>query len=175
MDSDESGLTTQSSEDLMQLYQSGNKEAFRVLYERHSPQVFGFLLRKLKNQTAAEDALQACFVKLHTSRLHYDPKYPLTPWLFVLCRGAMIDQIRSERRHQEGRMADFPEDLQIETPSSQLPEIDFSKLTKIQRQAVDLRYYEDLSFEDIAKRIETSPLNVRKIVSRALHILRGSK
>ncbi len=164
-----------TDETLMQAYQNGNNGALEVLYRRHSAKVYGFLRKKLKNQALVDDVFQATFMKLHKSRSHYDPSFPFIPWLFTVCRSAMLDSLRKKERIQE----DLNETavLQAEAPvdeisaASDLP--DMSQLPQPQREALELRYKEDLSFEEIAKRLETSPANARQLVSRAIKRLKG--
>ncbi|MBY0383552.1 hypothetical protein K2X05_00200, partial [bacterium] len=52
-------------------------------------------------------------------------------------------------------------------------EIDLSKLSQEQQTALKMRYYNDATFEEIAKALSTSPANARQIISRSLKYLRG--
>lgn len=160
-----------TDEELMRVYQSGNSIAFEILYRRHSPKVFGFLRLKLGNGPIAEDVLQASFLKLHASRSHYDPSFSFLPWLFTICRSVLLDHLRKEARARH----EYNSELIQNTPAFETPAacVEVDSLAPKQRQIIEMRYREDLSFEEIARRIQTSPANVRQIVSRALKILRG--
>src|SRR3990167_6412318 len=95
------GLTELRDEELMKAYQLGDEGAFEVLYTRHSPNVFGFLKKRVIKQDIAEDLFQAVFLKLHKSRSTYNSTLPFLPWLFALVQSVMVDGIRSKKRIQE--------------------------------------------------------------------------
>lgn len=167
-------LKDQTDEVLMKAYQEGSERAFEVLYQRHSPKVYGYLYGKLKDRAFADDVFQAAFAKLHQSRKHYDPSFPFVPWLFTVCRSVMLDGLRKRKRTLEDldsisvENAEAPS-LQIETIPA-LPSLE--GLSVEQRKVVELRFGENLSFDDIAIRLETSPANARQMVSRAVRKLR---
>lgn len=164
-------LDEKSDEMLMQIYQQGDESAFEVLYKRHSGRVYAYLQSKLKDRRVTDDLFQASFLKLHQSRSNYDPTLPFIPWLFTVCRSAMIDGLRERKRIQEDLDPVAIERAAAEMPA---PETAFSSLPDLnslpahQREAIELRYRDDLSFEEIAKRLETSPSNVRQLISRAV-------
>lgn len=162
-----------SDEALMRAYQQGDEQAFATLYRRHSPRVYGYLQSRLRERVFVDDVFQATFLKLHQARAQYDPSYPFVPWLFTVCRSAMVDGLRSRGRSREeldpvaveAAAAPAPE------PEPELP--DLGALPPEQRSAVELRYRDDLPFEEIARRLQTSPANARQLVSRAVRRLRA--
>jgi RNA polymerase sigma factor (sigma-70 family) len=162
-----------SDEELMAAYQQGDDQAFGLLYQRHSGKVYGFLMNRLKDQQTANDVFQATFMKLHAARSHYDPSFPFVPWLFTVCKSVLVDSVRKRNRVKEDHNQEALENAvaQEPTPESTIP--DLSALSQPQRQAIEFRYGQELSFEDIAKRLETSPTNVRQMVSRAVKKLRA--
>ena len=157
----------------MVAYQEGNDRAFSVLYNRHSGKLFGYLKNKLKDSHFAEDVFQATFLKLHKNRSRYDPSFPFLPWLFTVCKSVMIDQTRKKSRIREDgdavalELAEAPQLVE----SVSLPNLD--SLPEMQQKAIELRYAQDLSFQEIAKKLETSPSNVRQLVSRAVKQLKA--
>lgn len=72
-----------------------------------------------------------------------------------------------------GPMLSLNEDTASATQTDQVTLPDLSALPGRQRIAVKLRYTDDLSFEEIAKRLDTTPGNARQIVSRALRSLKS--
>lgn len=166
------GPTQQSDEELMHAYQQGNDSAFEILYRRHSAKVYGYLKGRLKDQAFADDVFQATFMKLHQKRSHYDSSFPFTPWLFTVCRSAMVDAIRKKKRIIEDLNAEAVEKATAEAGAEKPVLPDMSALPETQRQAVELRYSQELSFDEIAKRLETSPANVRQLLSRAMKKLK---
>jgi RNA polymerase sigma-70 factor (ECF subfamily) len=159
-----------TDEDLMRAYQNGSEDAFRLLFERHSGKVYGFLLARLKDRAQADDVFQNTFLKLHQTRTHYDPAFPFSPWLFTVCKSVMVDYIRKQKRVLEDEL----DENQIVVPDT-VPNfaIDLGGLPQQQQQAIDLRFREDLDFDEIAKRLETSPANARQLLSRGIKRLRN--
>lgn len=163
-----------TDEELMLAYQNGNGDAFTILYSRHSSRVYGYLLKRLKTKPQADDVFQNTFLKLHNTRFSYDPSLPFAPWLFTICRGVLIDHVRKQQRSQEVPLTEEVENVPSEASKAE-PEIpSLEGLNSQQREVIDLRFHGDLSFEEIAKRIETSPANVRQVLSRAIRKLRGA-
>lgn len=162
-----------TDEELMRAYQEGDSRAFEILFGRHSSRIYGFLLSHLKDRAKADDVFQETFLKLHKARHHYDPSFPLMPWLFTVAKSAMLDAFRKSKAIKEDASEKMPElavgadaDLKLEAP-------DLSGLNDSQRAAIEYRYREDLSFEEIAKRLETSPANVRQLISRGIKKLKS--
>jgi len=164
-------MSEPTDEELMMAYQGGDEAAFQALYRRHSAKVYGFVRSKLKDPVMADDVFQGTFLKLHSVRSKYDPTFPFAPWLFTICRSVLIDALRKQSRAKEDGMENLEEAVAF-TPAmaSALPGLD--ALSETQKKVVQLRYGSDLTFDEIAKRINTSPTNVRKIVSRSLGKLR---
>lgn len=160
----------------MQAYQGGDSAAFEMLFRRHKGRVYGFILGRTKNRMVAEDVFQSVFLKLHKSRRLYDPEFPFTPWLFTICRSVITDHVRKTKALNEVLSS---EDHAIEVASAEKEEVSavamgVDKLPATQKAAIEMRYMKDLEFEEIASRLNTSPDNARKLISRGLSALRAS-
>jgi len=161
----------------MMAYVDGDLEAFEALYRRHKQRIFGFLINKLKNQTEAEEVFQAVFTKLHIARENYRQDIPFLPWVFTIARNALIDHIRKRNVYQkhvttsELAVATYAEQLSSAT-SSHFEVEGLSSLTKTQRQALEFRFNQGLTFAEIAEQMQTSADNSRQIISRAIRKLR---
>lgn len=161
-----------TDEELMQAYQNGIDGAFDLLFKRHSSRVYGFLMNHLKNQSQADDVFQATFLKLHQARRHYDPSFPFAPWLFTVCKSVLTDHARKRNRNREDSNDDLVSRAVDEATVGPQPAVALDGLPANQRAAIELRYRDELQFEEIAKRLETSSSNVRKLVSRGIQRLR---
>jgi RNA polymerase sigma-70 factor (ECF subfamily) len=73
-------------------------DAFRVLFERHAPEVYRFERRLLDDHQAAEDAVQETFVRFHRALASYDMERPLRPFLFSVARNVAIDVVRARQK-----------------------------------------------------------------------------
>ncbi len=166
-----------SDEVLMTKYKQGDELAFCELYQRHSSKVYGYLVQRLKERPVVDDVFQATLLKLHRSRGQYNPSFPFLPWLFTICRTVMIDAVRKKENSIEDLSPEYIEQAHAQTqdlePKVSLPNL--AVLSESQKQAVTLRFAHDYSFDDISRRLETSPANVRQLISRAIKKLRKNR
>jgi DNA-directed RNA polymerase specialized sigma24 family protein len=158
----------------MRAYRDGDDAAFRELYRRYAPRVYGFLSGRMQNRTEASDVFQSTWLRLHRYRDRFDPTFLFQPWLFTIARNTLMDHFRKTKASpaEELHENELTGGTGPVGSVSDLPELD--RLEPTQREALRLRYKEDLPFDEIAKRLQTSPVNVRQIVSRAIRKLRRS-
>jgi RNA polymerase sigma factor (sigma-70 family) len=157
-----SGLT---DEELMGLYQAGNYAAFETLYYRQSSKVYQYLRYKVPPDVA-QDLMQEIFVKIHRFRNQYSNQYPLLPWIFTISRNTLFDYFKSNKASKT--------DPVFSSEVFEQEEVDLN-LTSVlvgisenQRRAIELRYLADWSFEKIADDMQTTPENVRQLISRGI-------
>lgn len=172
-----------TDEQLMCGYREGEAEAFRLLYRRHGPRIYSFLRRRIGRREDLDEVYQLVFSKLHQSRFGYDPAYPFGQWLFVITKTVLLDHWRrSGRRPEEiGREQDFaleervaPESPGILEESDRAPQVAaaLTALPEEQRQAVQWRVMDELSYAEIAAKTSRTETSVRQLVSRGLKRLR---
>ena len=168
-----------SDEELMELYQSSDYFAFEILYHRHSGRFYQYLNSKVGTELAQE-LLQDTFARIHKSRDKYNTQFPFLPWAFTIARNLLRDhyKLAETRRVQKSVsmesvfMEAAPETVDVNS-LNQL-ELSIDGLPKNQQKALRLRYLNDWSFVKIAEEIETSPQNVRQLISRGLKKIRSS-
>ncbi|MBK9294507.1 MAG: sigma-70 family RNA polymerase sigma factor [Oligoflexia bacterium] len=162
-----------SDEELMMKYQMGTYEAFQELYRRHSGMIYGFIKKRVKNEAMASDIFQEVFMKLHRSKNLYKKQLPFKPWLFTITQNALVDEIRKTKKKE---YSDIDLDT-LEAANSTSSEFNnlvpvLSELSSTQKIAIEMRYIEDKTFEEIAATLNTSEANVRQIISRAVRNLK---
>ncbi len=161
----------------MLAYATDDMDAFEVLYRRHKNRIFGFLMSKLKSQTEAEEVFQTVFTKLHVARGKYRSETPFLPWVFTIARNAMIDHIRRRDSYQKYILSsgtpleDYAAPAADASPT-EISKVDLSRLNATQRQALEFRFAQGLTFAEIGEQLATSEENARQIISRALRKLR---
>lgn len=159
----------QTDEELMLRYQQGESGAFDTLYDRYARRVFAYLSKRIADASARDDLFQSIFLKLHRSKHLFDGRYLFAPWLFTICRTAVLDHVKTAKTHVEY------EDQ--ETPASQEDLLAFreavSALSPQQREVLEMRYEKGMEFSQIAERLGLGNANVRQLVSRAVRKLRG--
>jgi len=169
--------SSMSGSELMVLYQRGDIEAFNCLYDKFKSLVYGYLHKRADKRTEVDEIFQDVFLRLHHSRSRYKSELPFEPWLFAVLRNSLIDYYRKKKKEYPDVSLDgleaTPSALQVEDKHNLdgllPPNIN---LRKSQRQAIELRYGKDFSFEEIAETLGTTSSNARQLVSRALKRLR---
>ncbi len=133
---------------------------FRSLYERFSPEVFGFLKHILKDAESAEDACQETFFRLHKGLASFDAARPLRPYVLQVARNVAIDVIRVRRRRklpehveEEGQLPALDAQAVDDASASEAREVvaeAISALGPEPRTLLALRFLHELSYEDLA-------------------------
>lgn len=164
-----------TDEELMVEYQNGSEEAFRILYDRHSGKIFGYLKSRTRSEQLASDMIQEVFIKIHKSKHLYNHLFPTLPWLFSITNSVMIDGLRRESRKKEIFNQDpdqyaFPAESDSESRSALMPLL--QELPEHQQVALQMRYIDEKTFEEISERLNTSPTNVRQLISRGVKQLK---
>jgi RNA polymerase sigma-70 factor, ECF subfamily len=170
-------VVVKTDEVLMQAYADGDMEAFTLLYQRHRGKVLGYLISRLRDRDEAEEVFQVAFAKLHGARKKYRQDIPFLPWMFTITRNALVDHVRRRdvyRLHvtTSEEMVAAAAELRGREPLAGQLAADLAGLSATQRQALELRYFQELSFAEIADQLQTSAVNARQIVSRAIRSLR---
>jgi len=172
-------------EQLMTLYAGGDVLAFRRLFDRLAPWIRAFFRRSFSDFAIAEDLTQATFLRLHGARASYQLGRPLKPWLFSIAASIRRDEIR-RRTHQPRQVDEAAIDADQSvvdavlratvTPAasdhSEAVREAIRALPESQRVVIHLHQYEELTFEQIAKELNTTPGAVRVRASRAYEQLR---
>lgn len=164
-----------SDEELMRLYNQGDEHSFGELYKRYEGKAYGYLRKRLQNPQAANDVFQTAFLKLHRSKDQFNSSFMFAPWFFTIIKTSLLDWQKNQQNktiHIELK-DDFRSSPAFITEIPSIDRGEIARLPKDQRSAVEMRYVEDLSFEEIAARLNTSPTNVRKLVSRGINSLRA--
>jgi len=163
--------TEKTDEELMLLYQEGSEKAFQELYNRHSTKVFGYIVSKVQKHEVASEIFQEVFIKIHKSKPLYNHTLPLLPWLFTITRNTITDYLRRLQKMESSLPNEKLDEFSTNpTESSSTPDLAFlmQKLPPQQQRAMQLRYYDEQTFEEIANTLKTSPVNIRKLISRGL-------
>lgn len=153
-------------------------DAFAALYERHSPRVFGFLLKLTHSRSAAEDALQETFLRVYRSLDRFDSRRELGAWLLQIARYVAIDAFRVERkvkRLEERRAAEQPEEegnLSVSEEAEgaerrQVVNAALERLSPEDRSLLLLRHYQDLTFRQIGEVVDCSSRTAQNRVGAA--------
>jgi RNA polymerase sigma-70 factor (ECF subfamily) len=158
----------------------GNKEAFGNLIEAYQAPVFNLAYRMLGNADEAEQAAQEAFIRAWTRLDSYDSTHKFSTWLLSITSNYSIDQIRKRRAQLlsiDGPLPAHPALMSGGEASPEVQVIEDEREEAVQqlldilpddyRQAVVLRYWYDLSYDEIAEVMDTSVSAIKSRLFRA--------
>ncbi len=119
------GKAKYSESELVNLVQSGNRDAFNALYDNYSPALFGIISRIVSSEDTAQDVLQDTFVKIWKNIERYDnSKGTIFTWMLNIARNGAIDSTRS--KHERNKIRDT--DLIVSIPEEQGSEMNVDSM-----------------------------------------------
>ena len=83
-------------EQLMLAYGRGDAGAFETLYRRHRGPLYRFVLRALKQRSAAEELFQEVWMRVIESRSRYAPQARFSTWLYTIAHNLLVDHWRKK-------------------------------------------------------------------------------
>lgn len=167
-------LNRHSDEELVGLYLAGNGSAFDILLNRYRDVVFNYLYNTLKTQELAEDAFQDVFMKaiVYLNRGKYQENGKFYNWIMRIAHNMIVDKYRHAKNEATFVSNDESEIDLLNNPSVAINEnreqelIDQQTISDIrqlitllpetQREVLLMRFYEELSFKEIAEKTNCS-------------------
>lgn len=144
-----------SDENIFALVRDHNDEqAYRALYRRYDKRIYAYCLRALGNHEEAKDVFQTVAMTVYDKRSSFT-EGSYAAWLFTITRNMCLKTIRNRKNQTEFIEESFPfESAETHGQDFLLTEAlrkAISKLSDDFREALELRYYDDLSYEEIAE------------------------
>lgn len=160
-------LQNLSDQELVTAYANGDNEAFDALLLRHKTRLFNYIFQMVRDRDLSDDIFQETFVKAITTikQGRYNDMGKFSAWLYRIARNLVVDTFRAEKNEgslstddadydilnrrelAEDTIEDVMVDLQIEEDLRRL----IDELPDVQREVLNLRYYRELSFKEIAE------------------------
>jgi len=162
---------------------AGDPDAWGELYQRYAPAIFRFCRRALPTREDAEDATTEIFMKVRQKLGSFDSSRPFTAWLYKVASNHCWDLLRRRRSRQNLETEDS-DALPLEHPDpSQLEQLQaahtseelrlaLAKLPDRARMALVLRYYAEMSYDEVADTLGVRRAFVGVLLLRARHQLR---
>lgn len=185
-------LNRLTDEQLVSAYANGNNDAFDTLLRRHENRVFNYIFNIIKNKDVADDIFQETFVKAISTikQGRYTDSGKFSAWITRIAHNLIIDffrQAKSEntisadqedadvlnrRDLSEENIEDLLVTTQIHTDVKRI----MDSLPDSQREVLEMRFYRNMSFKEIAEatdvsintalgRMRYAILNMRRIAS----------
>lgn len=164
--------TSMTDEQLVKAYAQGNNEAFDNLLRRHQDRIFSYILRVVKNEDVANDIFQDTFVKaiqtIRQGRYTENGKFPA--WISRIAHNLIIDYYRQEKSGllQSADLEDVDvlnrkelcektiEDVMVSDQIREDVKHLITLLPPLQSEVLKMRYYQNLSFKEIAEQTGVS-------------------
>lgn len=157
---------------------TGDQQAFSKLVEAYQRPVYNLTYRMLGNPQEAEDAAQETFLRAYSKLNQYNPDRKFSTWVFSIANNHCIDRLR-KRRATYVSIDDNPvlQNLESDSPrpereaarSEQARELQnlLENLEPEYRTPLILRYWEELSYEEIAQSMDLTVSAVKSRLFRA--------
>jgi len=169
--------------DLIVRARTGDADAWGDLYREYAPAIFRFCRRAMPTREDAEDATMEIFMKLRDKLAQYDEGRSFTAWLYKVAANHCWDLLRRRKLRQDKETEDVTE-MPLETPdANQLERLIEERTSEEVRKALDklgvrarmalvMRYYSDMSYDEIADALGVRRAFVGVVLLRARHELR---
>ncbi len=158
----------------------GDKAAFGKIIESFQRPVYNLAYRMLNNSGEAEEAAQEAFIRAYTRLESYNPNHKFSTWLLSITSNYCIDLIRKRRAillsideplpsHPSlmSERSAAPEPQMMQSQQQEMVQTLLSELAPEYREAVVLRYWHELSYDEIAEMMDTSVSAIKSRLFRA--------
>ncbi|MBX7107113.1 MAG: sigma-70 family RNA polymerase sigma factor [Chitinophagales bacterium] len=183
--------------ELVRMALTGDQRAYAVLMSRYKDSIYFLLLKMVHNEDDANDLTIEAFGKAFSNLSKYTPEFAFSTWLYKIALNNSIDFIRKKKvetlslfevnENDQGETfridvqssAPDPEESYIKKQRNKLLREVIEKINPKYRVLIELRYYDELSYEEIAEETGLPLGTVKAQLFRAkgllFQILDGSK
>ncbi|MBN1598005.1 MAG: sigma-70 family RNA polymerase sigma factor [Bacteroidales bacterium] len=182
-------LSEKAQKDFLLVQQAtrGDQKAYAELMGRYRDAIYYMLLKMVNNASDAEDLTIEAFGKAFKNIQQYTPNYAFSTWLFKIATNNCIDFIRKKKAttvsldQSDDDPDKAPQDIQAQTldPEESMIKLQKEKMmreivTKLKpryRKLIELRYFKEFSYEEIAEELELPIGTVKAQLFRARELL----
>lgn len=168
---------------------AGDESAYAELFKRYKDSVYFMVLKMVNNRTDAEDLMFEAFEKAFSSLHYYSPQFAFSTWLFKIASNNTIDFIRKRKTltvsldkadinpEDRGYINSIPADVRSpdeEAIRSQRADFMREKVVLLKgryRKLIELRYFDEFSYEEIADELAIPLGTVKAQLFRARELL----
>ncbi len=167
-------MEDRSDEELMRAYVAGDEAAFRALFERYGPILYGMIKRHLHDEDLARELTQQSFFRLHRARHDFRADSRLRPWLLTIAMNLVREHWRRRKRRPHA-------DLDVDTrpaPKAERSGLELAQrkraleaalaaLPPSQREVIELHWFQERPYREVAEIVGSSEGAVRVRAHRA--------
>lgn len=168
-----------SGKELSKHLKEGDLKAYNILFDTYFSRIFNYALKLSNDDALAKDIVQDTFVKLWTKREQINIELSIGNYLYKICKNEFLGYLRDKKKERA-----FLDEIKIETtyqmhlePEDNVARINrlraaIEKLSPKCKEAFILSKYENLSYKDIAEKMNISIKTVEVHISKAYSQLR---
>jgi RNA polymerase sigma factor (sigma-70 family) len=175
--------------ELVERAKDGCQQSYTLLLDRHRPSIYHLMLRMTNDREDAYDLTMEAFGKAFTRMGSYVPNYAFSTWLYKIAVNNCIDHVRKKRltvlsidehMDEEGQQ-DYsstlhatglnPEEAVIREQRIDLMRQVLGRLSEKYRTMIELRYFQELSYDEIATELDIPLGTVKAQLFRAKELL----
>lgn len=165
---------------LVDMVLAGDNRAFEHLFNRYGASLHQiYLIRTGGNGDDTNDLIQEIFVKAYLNLSSYDRRYAFGQWIYTIAKNTFIDYVRKRRDdlsidntrgeyiRQPVSLTPNPEESIINVQRRRQLEENLEKMPPKYRRLIELRFFKDLSYEEIAEQLGLPLGTVKTQIHRA--------
>ncbi len=176
------GYIIASDQQLIERVLGGDATAFEYLFNRYREAMFQLYMQRTGgNRDDANDLLQETFVKIYLNLHRYKPDYTFGQWIYTIARNTFVDYVRKRRDDlsidnvQENRSSALTPTSVTPTPEENFINIQqraqlehhLERMTPRYRRLIELRFFREYSYEEIARELDLPLGTVKTQIHRA--------
>ncbi len=142
-----------SEREILLLVKKGRKEAYQAIVERYMKRAYYIALGFVRNPQDALDISQEAFIKAFRRIKSFDIERPFFPWFYKLMKNFCLDHLKRRSRIQEVPL-DEGRILKEENEDREMKEVLWKGIESLpveQREVIILRYFQQLSYQEISE------------------------
>jgi len=162
--------------ELLERFTTGDVEAFEMLFQQYQKNVYGWIIRIVRNPAAAEELTVETFWRVYRSRARFDPARSFGAWARRIATNLALDYLKSagnEAELSENNFRESPLDPAVRQDTRKQIQRAFNQLPPKLRLTAVLALIEEIPYEEIAEALGIPVGTVKSRVFRATRLLRS--
>ena len=174
-------MKSDKEEILIAKAQSGDEEAFEKLLTKYKNMILSMAYYISRNENDALDMAQEVYVKLYKNVYKFEGKSKFSTWVYSVARNTCIDEYKRIKRNRNyyetdkndvSAETDGPEEIILRKEHCDFVRMILSELPPIYNRILTLRYIENLSYREIAERLDCSEGTVKSRLFRGKKMMK---
>jgi RNA polymerase sigma factor (sigma-70 family) len=164
-------------------FKNGDKSAYTAIYRYYYPRLYNYGLNITRNEVLVEDSIQEVFTAFWFNRHKMGAVQTPGSYLFISFRNRLTKSLEQDRGLRVANVEEYFFDIEVSADQVMINtermyeqrvrlKRALNQLTGRQKEVIFLRFYENLSYEDIASLLQISTKATYKLAARAIAELR---